>query len=93
KRILFSNATSFELLQTTKGRSYIPKVTLDEAVIMRKISIFRVRCGRVTAIVLVQIDQACRRLDRLQLFNVVESAVKHLHAMGLECNHIYYISI
>lgn len=96
---------SYEIM---KGTNYIPKVTLNETLIMERLSKSphpniihyhgcRVRRGRITAIVLERLDQTLtqfattpsfQHLDRIPFFRAIESAVGHVHDMGLAHNDI-----
>jgi serine/threonine protein kinase len=91
-----------------KGTNFIPKSVLDETLIMEQISktphphIVKyhgcgVRRGRITAIVLEQLDctlsqyistPAFQDLDKARFLEALESAVDYLHSPGLAHNDI-----
>jgi serine/threonine protein kinase len=91
-----------------KGTNYISKSVLDETLIMEQISKTphpyivkyhgcRVRRGRITAIVLEQLDCTLSQyvstpgfegLDKARFLEALESAVDYLHSLGVAHNDI-----
>lgn len=94
--------------ETMKGTNDIPQAVLSEALIMEQISSSphrniihyygcRMRRGRITAIILEQLEQnltqyastlSFQQLDKVKFFEAVKSAVAHLHSLGLAHNDI-----
>ncbi|KAH8808651.1 kinase-like domain-containing protein [Xylogone sp. PMI_703] len=91
-----------------KGSDFIPKEVLNETLIMEQISKSphpnivnyygcRVKRGRITAILLEQLDETLaqyvstadfRHLDKTKFMIALESALDHLHSLGLAHNDI-----
>jgi serine/threonine protein kinase len=91
-----------------KGTSYLPRVLLDETLIMETISKSphpniiryhgcRVQRGRITAILLEQLEQTLtqyvampgfQQLNQVRFLAELQSAVDHLHSLGLAHNDI-----
>jgi serine/threonine protein kinase len=94
--------------EDVKGTNFITKALLDETLIMEQISKSphpniikyhgcRVRRGRITAIVLEQLDctlneyvskPAFQTLDKSRFVEALESAVDYVHSLGLAHNDI-----
>ncbi|KXJ95092.1 kinase-like domain-containing protein [Microdochium bolleyi] len=106
---VFVKRPGLNCYETMRGTDYIPKVLLNEALVMEKISQephpnivgylgCRTKSGRITAIVLERYAQTltqvalrspyCLQQDEFGFFSCLESAVAHIHALGLAHNDI-----
>lgn len=104
----FVKRPGFVCYEEMKGTSYIPSVLLNETIIMETISELphpnivkyygcRIQRGRITAIVLEQLEWTLtqyvhmpdfQQLSQVRFIADLQSAVDHLHSLGLAHNDI-----